>query len=129
MQIAALYKVLTAKLIAEQSVEAAPVIAGSFANQTYKPDAALKRVGVAANVVLLEIEICKLHVAPVQRERIPQTLAALRANAGLFKTPISKHIAVQQAEVGAVIAVLSANQICRQCVALRPVVAQANVVL
>jgi len=53
---------------------------------------------VAVNVDLSETEICNQRVARVQIERIPQTLAALQANAGLFKTRISKRIAEHQAE-------------------------------
>jgi hypothetical protein len=96
-------------------------------NQTYKPDAALKRAAVAAKVGLSEIETCKQLVARVQIERIPQTPAALQANAGLFKIRISKRIAVQQAEVVAVNAALSASQICKPCAVRRLVVAQVNV--
>jgi hypothetical protein len=108
-------------------VEAVPVTAGSYANQTYKPDAALKRAVEAASVDLSETEICKQLVAQVLIERIPQTLAALQANADLFKTPINKPIAEQLAEVVAVNAALSASQICKPCVAQRQAVDQANV--
>jgi hypothetical protein len=107
-------------------VEADPATAGSYANQTYKPDAALKRAVEAVNVDLSETEICKQLVARVQRERIPQTPAALQANAGLFKTQISKRIAEQQAEVVTANAVLSASQICKPCAAQRQAVDLAN---
>ena len=108
-------------------MEAVPATADLSANQTYKPDAALKLEAVAVNVGLSETEICKQRVARVQIERIPQTLAALQANAGLFKTRINKHIAVQQAEVEAANAASSASPICKLCAAQRQVVAQANV--
>ena len=45
----------------------------------------------------------------------------------LFKTPINKPIAEQQAEVVAANAALSTSQICKRCAAPRQVVAQANV--
>ena len=96
-------------------------------NQTYKPDAALKRAAEAASVDLSETEICKQRVARVQIERIPQTLAALQANADLFKTPINKPIAEQLAEVVAANAALSASQICKPCAARRRGEGQANV--
>jgi hypothetical protein len=98
-------------------------------NQTYKQDAALKRAVEAVNVDLSETEICKQRVARVQIERIPQTLAALQANADLSKTPINKPIAEQLAEVVAAIAALSESQICKPCAARRRGVALANVVL
>jgi hypothetical protein len=63
----------------------------------------------------------------VQIERIPQTLAALQANADLFKTPINKPIAEQLAEVVAANAALSASQICKPCAARRQAVDLANV--
>jgi hypothetical protein len=125
--IAASFKTLTAKPIAAQSAEAVPATAGLYANQTYKPDAALKRAAEAANVGLSETEICKQLVARVQIERIPQTLAALQASVGLSKTPINKPIAVQQAEGEVANAASSASLICKPCVAQRQVVAQANV--
>jgi hypothetical protein len=103
------------------------VTAVSFANQTYKPDAVLKLVAVAANVVLSETEICKLHVGPAQIGLIHPTVSALQANAGLFKTPINKLIAVQQAEGAAANAALFVSQICKPCAAQKQVVAQANV--
>jgi len=78
-------------------------------------------------VVLSETEICKLLVARLQIERIPQTLAALQASVGLSKTPINKHIAVQQAEAVAANAALSASQICKPCAAQRQAVDLANV--
>jgi hypothetical protein len=108
-------------------VEAVPATADLSANQTYKPDAALKLEAVAVNVGLSETEICKQRVARVQIERIPQTLAALQANADLFKTPINKPIAEQLAEVVAVNAALSASQICKPCAAQRQAVDLANV--
>ena len=108
-------------------MEAVPANAGSYANQTYKPDAALKLAVVPVNVGLLETGICKQRVARVQIERIPQTLAALQANADLFKTPINKPIAEQLAEVVAANAALSESQICKPCAAQKQVVAQANV--
>ena len=125
--IAASFKTLTDKPIAAQSVEAVPVTAGSYANQTYKPDAALKLEAVAVNVGLSETEICKQRVAPVRIGLILQTLAALQASVGLFKTLISKRIAVQLAEGEVANAALSASLICKRCVAQRQVVAQANV--
>ena len=102
------------------------VTAASFANQTYKPDAVLKLVAVAANVVLSETEICKLHVGPAQIGLIRPTVSALQANAGLFKTPTSKLIAVLRAEVVAANAALSASQICKPCAAQRQAVDLAN---
>ena len=127
MPIAASFKTLNAKRIAAQSAEAALVNAGSYANQTYKPDAALKLAVEAVNVDLSETEICKQRVARVQIERIPQTLAALQANADLFKTPINKPIAEQLAEVVAANADLSESQICKPCAARRQAVDLANV--
>ena len=124
--IAVLSKTLIAKPIAAQSAGADPVTAVSFVNQTYKPDAALKRAVEAVNVDLSETEICKQRVARVQIERIPQTLAALQANAGLFKTRISKRIAEQLAEVVAANAALSASQICKPCAVRRQAVDLAN---
>jgi hypothetical protein len=94
-------------------VEADQATADSYASQTYKLDAAPKLAVVAVNVDLSETEICKQRVARVQIERIPQTLAALQANADLFKTPINKPIAEQLAEVVAANAALSASQICK----------------
>ena len=108
-------------------MEAVPANAGSYANQTYKPDAALKRAVGAANVDLSETEICKQRVGRVQIERIPQTLAALQASAGLFKTLTSKLIAALQAEGEAANAALSASQICKPCAAPRQAVDLANV--
>ena len=108
-------------------MEAVPATAGSYANQTYKPDAALIRAVEAVNVDLSETEICKQRVGPVLIERLPQTLAALQANAGLSKTPINKRIAVQQVEVVAANAALSASQICKPCAAQRQAVDLANV--
>ena len=96
-------------------------------NQTYKPDAALKLAVVPVNVGLSETGICKQRVARVQIERIPQTLAALQANADLFKTPINKPIAEQLAEVVAANAALSESQICKPCAAQRQAVDLANV--
>jgi hypothetical protein len=96
-------------------------------NLTYKPDAALKLVAVAVSVGLSETEICKQRVALVRIELILQTLAALQASVGLFKTRINKLIAEQQAEGEVANAVLSASQICKPCAAQRQVVAQANV--
>ena len=125
--IAASYKILTAKRIAERSAEAVPATAGSYANQTYKPDAALKPAVVAANVGLSETETCKLHVARVQIERILQTLVALQANAGLFRTRISKLIAELQAEGEVANADLYASQIYRPCAVRRQAVDLANV--
>ena len=110
-----------------QSAEAVLATAVSYAKQTCKPDAALKLAAVAASVGLSETEICKQRVARVQIERIPQTLAALQANADLFKTRISKRIAEQQAEVVAANAALSASQICKPCAAQRLAVDLANV--
>jgi len=107
-------------------VEAVPATADLSANQTYKPDAALKLEAVAVNVGLSETEICKQRVALVRIERIPQTLAALQANADLFKTPINKPIAEQLAEVVAANAALSASQICKPCAAQRQAVDLAN---
>jgi hypothetical protein len=78
-------------------------------------------------VGLSETEICKQRVALVQIERIPQTPAALQANAGLFKTPINKLIAVQQAEGAAANAALFVSQICKPCAARRRGEGQANV--
>ena len=106
-----------------------PVTAVSSANQTYKPDAALKRAAAAANAGLSETEICKQRVALVRIGLIPQTPAVLQANADLFKTPINKRIAAQQVEVVAANAALSASQICKPCAARRRGVALANVVL
>ena len=108
-------------------MEAVPATAGLYANQTYKPDAALKLAVEAVNVDLSETEICKQRVARVQIERIPQTLAALQANADLFKIPINKPIAEQLAEVVAANAALSASQICKPCAAQRQAVDLANV--
>ena len=108
-------------------MEAVPANAGSYANQTYKPDAALKLAVVPVNVGLLETGICKQRVARVQIERIPQTLAALQTNADLFKTRISKRIAVQQVEGVAANAALSESQICKPCAARRQAVDLANV--
>ena len=108
-------------------MEEDPATAGSYANQTYKPDAVLKLEGVAANVGLSETEICKQRVGPVRIGLILPTLAALQANAGLFKTPTSKLIAVLRAEVVAANAALSASQICKPCAAQRQAVDQANV--
>jgi hypothetical protein len=108
-------------------VEAVPATADLSANQTYKPDAALKLEAVAVSVDLSETEICKQRVALARIGLIPQTLAALQANVGLFKIPISKPIAEQQVEVVAANAVLSASRICKPCAAQRQVVAQANV--
>ena len=76
---------------------------------------------------LSETEICKQRVALVLIGLIPQTPAALQANADLFKTPINKPIAEQLAEVVAVNAALSASQICKPCAVRRLVVAQVNV--
>jgi len=108
-------------------VEAVPATADLSANQTYKPDAALRQVAVAANAGLSETETCKQHVALVRIGLILQTLAALQANVGLFKIPISKRIAEQQAEGEAANAALSASQICKPCAAQRRGVAQVNV--
>ena len=108
-------------------MEAVPATAGSYVNQTYKPDAALKRAAEAASVGLSETEICKQRVARVQIERIPQTLASLQANADLSKTPINKPIAEQLAEVVAANAALSESQICKPCAARRRGEGQANV--
>jgi hypothetical protein len=108
-------------------VEAVPATAGSYANQTYKPDAALKLAAVAANVGLLETETCKQRVGLVRIGVIPQTPAVLQANADLFKTPINKPIAEQLAEVAAANAALSASQICKPCAVQRQGVAQVNV--
>ena len=107
-------------------MEAVPATAGSYANQTYKPDAALKRAVEAVNVDLSETEICKQHVGPVLIERIHQTPAVLQASAGLSKTPINKPIAEQLAEVVAANAALSASQICKPCAAQRQAVDLAN---
>jgi len=127
--IAASFKTQTAKRIAAQSAEVALVTAVSYANQTYKPDAALKQAVEAANVALSETETCKRHVAQVQIERIPQTLAALQANAGLFKTRISKLIAELQVEGEVANADLYASQIYRPCAVRRRAVDRANAVL
>ena len=108
-------------------MEEDPATADLSANQTYKPDAALKLEAVAVNVGLSETEICKQRVAPVRIGLILQTLAALQANADLFKTPINKRIAVQQVEVVAANAALSASQICKPCAAPRQAVDLANV--
>jgi hypothetical protein len=108
-------------------VEADPATAGSYASQTYKLDAALKLAAVAANAGLSETETCKQRVALLRIELILQTLAALQANAVLFKTQINKPIAEQLAEVLAANAVLSASPICKRCAAQRRGVAQANV--
>ena len=110
-----------------QSVEADPATAVSFANQTYKPDAALKRAVEAVNVDLSETEICKQRVGPVLIERIPQTLAVLQASVGLFKTLTSKPIAEQQAGAEVANAALFASQICKPCAAQRQAVDLANV--
>ena len=99
----------------------------SYVSQTYKPDAALKLAVVAANVALSETETCKRHVALLQIERIPQALAALQANADLFRTRISKLIAELKAEGEVANAALSASQICKPCAAQRQAVDQANV--
>ena len=108
-------------------MEAVPATAGSYVNQTYKPDAALKLAVEAVNVDLSETEICKPRVALVLIGLIPQTPAALQANADLFKTPINKPIAEQLAEVVAANAALSASQICKPCAAQRQAVDLANV--
>ena len=108
-------------------MEAVPATAVSSANQTYKPDAALKRAAAAASVGLSETEICKQRVALVLIGLIPQTPAVLQANADLFKTPISKRIAAQQAEGVAANAALSESQICKPCAAQRQAVDLANV--
>ena len=108
-------------------MEAVLATAVSYANQTYKPDAALKLAAAAASVDLSVIEICKRLVALVRIGLILQTLAALQANAGLFKTRTSKLIAVRQAEVVVANAVLSASQICKPCAAQRQSVDLANV--
>ena len=76
---------------------------------------------------LSETEICKQRVELVRIELILQTLAALQANADLFKTPINKPIAEQLAEVVAVNAALSESQICKPCAARRQAVDLANV--
>jgi hypothetical protein len=103
------------------------VTAVSYVNQTYKPDAALRQVAVAANAGLSETEICKQLAGLVRIGLILQTLAALQANADLFKTPINKPIAERLAEVVAVNAALSASQICKPCAVRRLVVDLANV--
>ena len=103
------------------------VTAVSYANQTYKPDAALRQVAVAANAGLSETEICKQLAGLVRIGLILQTLAALQANADLFKTPINKPIAEQLAEVVAANAALSESQICKPCAAQRQAVDLANV--
>ena len=108
-------------------MEAVPATADLSANQTYKPDAALKLEAVAVNVGLSETEICKQRVARVRIGVIPQTPAVLQANADLFKTPINKPIAEQLAEVVAANAALSASQICKPCAAQRQAVDLANV--
>jgi hypothetical protein len=108
-------------------VEAVPATADLSANQTYKPDAALKLEAVAVNVGLSETEICKQRVALVRIGLIPQTLAVLQASVDLFKTPISKRIAAQQAEGVAANAALSESQICKPCAAQRQAVDLANV--
>ena len=118
---------MTANRIAAQSVEAVPATAVSSAIQTYKPDAALRQVAVAANAGLSETEICKQLAGLVRIGLILQTLAALQANADLFKTPINKPIAERLAEVVAVNAALSASQICKPCAVRRLVVDLANV--
>ncbi len=108
-------------------MEAVPATADLSANQTYKPDAALKLEAVAVNVGLSETEICKQRVALVRIGLIPQTLAVLQANADLFKIPISKRIAEQQAEGEVANAALSASQLCKPCAVQRQGVAQVNV--
>ena len=125
--IAVLFKTQTVKRIAAQSAAVALATVASYVSQTYKPDAALKRAAVAANVALSETETCKQRVARVQIERAPQTLAALQANADLFKTRISKLIAELQAEGEVANADLYASQIFRPCAARRRAVDQANV--
>jgi len=108
-------------------VEAVPATAGSYVNQTCKPDAVLKRAAARASVDLSEIEICKQHVAPVRIGLIPQTPAVLQASVDLSKTPISKRIAEQQAEGVVANAALSASQICKPCATQRQAVDLANV--
>ena len=108
-------------------MEAVPATADLSANQTYKPDAALKLAVVPVNVGLSETEICKQRVALVRIGLIPQTLAVLQASVDLFKTPINKPIAEQLAEVVAANAALSASQICKPCAAQRQAVDLANV--
>jgi len=127
--IAASFKTQTAKRIAAQSAEVALVTAVSYANQTYKPDAALKQAVEAANVALSETETCKRHVARVQIEQVPQTLAALQANADLFRIQTNKRIAEQPVAEVAASAALSASQIYRPCAARRRGVDRANAVL
>jgi hypothetical protein len=127
--IAVLFKTQTVKRIAAQSAEAVLATVGSYANQTYKPDVALKLAVVAVNVGLSETETCKRHVARVQIERIPQTLVALQANAGLFKTRTSKLIAELQAEGEVANAALSASPIYRPCAVRRRGVDRANAAL
>ena len=108
-------------------MEAVPATAVSSANQTYKPDAALKRAAAAASVGLSETEICKQRVALVRIERIPQTPAVLQTSVDLSKTPINKPIAEQLAEVVAANAALSESKICKPCAAQRQAVDLANV--
>ena len=108
-------------------MEAVPATAGSSANQTYKPDAALKLAAAAASVGSSETEICKQHVALVRIGLIPQTPAVLQASVDLSKTPINKPIAEQLAEVVAANAALSASQIYKPCAAQRQAVDLANV--
>ncbi|NBW69224.1 MAG: hypothetical protein EBR47_11260 [Betaproteobacteria bacterium] len=125
--IAVLFKTQTAKRIAAQSAAAALATVASYASQTYKPDAALKPAAGAANVDLSETETCKRHVARVQIERIPQTLAALQANADLFRIRTNKRIAAQQAEEEVANAALYESQIYRPCAVRRLAAAQVNV--
>ncbi len=107
-------------------MEEDPATADLSANQTYKPDAALRQVAVAASVGLSETEICKQRVALVLIGLIPQTPAVLQANADLFKILTNNRIAVQLAEVVAANAALSESQICKPCAAQRQAVDLAN---
>jgi hypothetical protein len=125
--IAVLFKTQTVKRIAAQSAAVALATVASYVSQTYKPDAALKLVAVAANVALSETETCKQHVALVQIERVPQTLAALQANAGLFRIQTNKRIAELPVAEVAASAALSVSQIYRPCAARRQAVDLANV--
>ena len=105
------------------------VTAASYASQIDKPGAAQKQGVAVANVGLSETAICRRHVGPVPIERMHPTLAVLRANAGLSKTPTNKPtVGLRVAEVAAN-AASSVNQICRPCAEQKRGAAQANAAL
>ena len=121
----ALFKIQTNKPIAARLTAAALVSVDLFVITICKPAAAPKLVVAQVNAALLEIPICKRLVGQALTTGVALQAAPL-VNAVLFKTRTDKPTAGPQlAEVKAN-AALYVTTTCRQCVALKPAVAQAN---